>query len=699
MRLSIRARLAFVVLLSLLPVALLGWLFVTQSNKDISFALKELAGTHYLAALQPDLVAIANGARPDAALGSVVEDLSAAMNAEAAYGSYLELRQAGADPSPELAAALLTLVSKVGDGSNLILDPDLDSYYVMDLQVIKLPGFMLATKNLLDMLVAAGAAPADADRVAIVAHTQMLAAAVDGIRTAYASATSNNPDGLIKLALQSRLDAFDAAAEAYLGAIDGAIAQYGLATEIDLGAVRATQALLVEASDEFLAGVNSELARLLEVRIAGFNARLYTMLGLSAGLVVLVLVASGLLAGSILRTIKRLVQDIRSVADQTADATIRDAQNSDEIGSIARAAAYLRDRTVERLLEAEQLRLAQEEEAATAAREAARLRDTNAAAAADSAAMQANLVSSLSAALRQLAQGQLDCTIAQSFPGELDAVRRDFNATVESLAEVISGLKHTSGLLKSATGEILAGTNDLAARTGKQAAMVEETSAALEQLAGAVTQNAGQIKDVLAQTRGAQKLGEQGREAMENATAAMSRISSSASHIASIIGLIDDIAFQTNLLALNASVEAARAGEAGKGFAVVAVEVRRLAQSAATASGDIKGLIEQSGAEVSGGSQLLETAAKKLGELLTAIHENERLMEMIAARSSEQSSAIVAVAQTMSSMDEAVQQNAALVEETNAAIEQTEAQAAELDSVVDSFVLPATPQNEDRFAA
>ena len=91
----------------------------------------------------------------------------------------------------------------------------------------------------------------------------------------------------------------------------------------------------------------------------------------------------------------------------------------------------------------------------------------------------------------------------------------------------------------------------------------------------------------------------------------MERITQSSGKISNVIGLIDDIAFQTNLLALNASVEAARAGEAGKGFAVVAVEVRRLAQSAAQASSEVKGLIEQSGSEVSIGSKLVGEAARK----------------------------------------------------------------------------------------
>ena len=98
---------------------------------------------------------------------------------------------------------------------------------------------------------------------------------------------------------------------------------------------------------------------------------------------------------------------------------------------------------------------------------------------------------------------------------------------------------------------------------------------------------------------------------MAQATEAMDRITSSSAKISNIIGMIDDIAFQTNLLALNASVEAARAGDAGKGFAVVAVEVRRLAQSAASASSDVKALIEQSANEVKGGSRLVADAAEQ----------------------------------------------------------------------------------------
>ncbi|WP_323015090.1 methyl-accepting chemotaxis protein, partial [Devosia sp.] len=131
----------------------------------------------------------------------------------------------------------------------------------------------------------------------------------------------------------------------------------------------------------------------------------------------------------------------------------------------------------------------------------------------------------------------------------------------------------------------------------------------------------------------------------------------------------------------------ARAGDAGKGFAVVAVEVRRLAQSAASASADVKALIEQSANEVKGGSRLVSNAAEQLSAMLVAVDENAALMQSIAQASRTQAGAIEEVSVAVRTMDEMTQHNAALVEQTNAAIEQTEGQASELDRVVDIFTL------------
>lgn len=298
-----------------------------------------------------------------------------------------------------------------------------------------------------------------------------------------------------------------------------------------------------------------------------------------------------------------------------------------------------------------------------------------------------NGISEVARVLAALADTDLTQRVQGDYHGAFLQLKNDTNEVGDKLADVISRLRGTSRQLKVATSEILSGANDLSDRTTRQAATIEETSAAMEQLSNTVLENAQEASDASTNAEKVRQTAEEGGEVMRQANKAMERITTSSNEISKIIGMIDDIAFQTNLLALNASVEAARAGEAGKGFAVVAVEVRRLAQSAANASSDVKKLIEQSVAEVGDGSKLVADAAANLETMLEAARSNNDLMVSIADKSKAQASSISEINQAVRDMDETTQHNAALVEETNAAIEQTEGQAEELDRIVAVFKL------------
>ncbi|MEO5807683.1 methyl-accepting chemotaxis protein [Devosia sp.] len=289
--------------------------------------------------------------------------------------------------------------------------------------------------------------------------------------------------------------------------------------------------------------------------------------------------------------------------------------------------------------------------------------------------------------LAALADTNLTLRVKGDYEGAFARLKDDTNAVAEKLGDIVGQIRETSGALKTATGEILSGANDLSERTTKQAATIEETSATMEQLAGTVLNSAKKAEAASIEAQTVSRTAEEGGAVMAKANDAMDRITTSSGKISNIIGLIDDIAFQTNLLALNASVEAARAGDAGKGFAVVAVEVRRLAQSAASASSEVKVLIEQSANEVKGGSKLVADAASKLSSMLAAIRDNTAALENIARDSRLQASSIDEINAAVRQMDEMTQHNAALVEETNAAIEQTEAQATELDRIVELFTI------------
>jgi len=305
-------------------------------------------------------------------------------------------------------------------------------------------------------------------------------------------------------------------------------------------------------------------------------------------------------------------------------------------------------------------------------------------------------VNELSHALEMLARGNLNCSIGGAFPDELEQVRLAFNETVGRFGNIVLELRETSSALRAATGDILSGANDLSERTTRQAAAIEETSAAVEQLSQAVTANAQRAETARTNARNVSDGATEAGDVMGEANLAMEDVTAQAAKISNIIGMIDDIAFQTNLLALNASVEAARAGDAGKGFAVVAVEVRRLAQSAAAASNDVKGLIEQSSEAVAKGSKLVSSATDRLGLVVGRVRENAELMDEIARANGEQANAIAEVNSAVRQMDEMTQHNAALVEETNAAIEQTEGQASRVDSLIDVFVVGKTDGAVDR---
>jgi methyl-accepting chemotaxis protein len=155
---------------------------------------------------------------------------------------------------------------------------------------------------------------------------------------------------------------------------------------------------------------------------------------------------------------------------------------------------------------------------------------------------------------------------------------------------------------------------------------------------------------------------------MADAIKAMDGIKTSSAQITQIIGVIDEIAFQTNLLALNAGVEAARAGDAGRGFAVVAQEVRALAQRSAEAAKEIKGLIAASTQQVSAGVERVGRTGQALQSIAAKVAEMTDLVAEIAASSKEQANGLSEVNTAVNSMDQVTQQNAAMVEQTSAAI-------------------------------
>ncbi|WP_396652154.1 methyl-accepting chemotaxis protein [Methylobacter tundripaludum] len=287
--------------------------------------------------------------------------------------------------------------------------------------------------------------------------------------------------------------------------------------------------------------------------------------------------------------------------------------------------------------------------------------------------------------LEALSRGDLTEKITNDYSGTFGQLKDDSNITVEKLKEIVNSIKEVTNNISTGAKEIASGNNDLSHRTEEQAASLEQTAASMEELTSTVQHNAANAKKANQLAVDASDIAGKGVEVVGQVVRTMDDINASSRKIGDIISVIDDIAFQTNILALNAAVEAARAGDQGRGFAVVAVEVRNLAQRAATAAGEIKHLIDDSVMKVSGGSKLVAQAGLTMEEIVNSIRGVTVMMSEISAASAEQTAGIEQVNQAISQMDDVTQQNAALVEQAAAAAESLEEQAQNLVNTVGSF--------------
>ncbi|WMJ71025.1 methyl-accepting chemotaxis protein [Stenotrophomonas sp. 24(2023)] len=287
--------------------------------------------------------------------------------------------------------------------------------------------------------------------------------------------------------------------------------------------------------------------------------------------------------------------------------------------------------------------------------------------------------------LAALANGELDQRMQGDYQGAFADMQRDANTTAAQLARMVGHIQQCAQAIDTAAQEIAAGNSALSERSERQAAHLQETAASMEELTATVRQNAAHARQASGLADATQQAASDGNTAMQRVVQTMQSIEAASRRIGDITTVIDGIAFQTNILALNAAVEAARAGEQGRGFAVVASEVRTLAQRSASAAKEIKGLIDNASAQVGEGAQLVADAGERMGVIVEGVGDVTRLMGEISAASQQQASGIELINQTVVQMDQATQQNAALVEEATAAARELQGHAGQLTEAVAVF--------------
>ncbi|WP_421838215.1 methyl-accepting chemotaxis protein [Novosphingobium sp.] len=308
------------------------------------------------------------------------------------------------------------------------------------------------------------------------------------------------------------------------------------------------------------------------------------------------------------------------------------------------------------------------------------------------ASEQNDVIGAIASRLEALARGDLALRITEPFPPAYEALRTSFNKAAADLDQLLGRVTAAAHQIATGSSEIRSASDDLARRTEAQASAIAANSEATTTLASGIRTTAARAEAVSRTTAEAQANAATGGAVVERAIAAMTAIEQSSSEIAQIVSIIDGIAFQTNLLALNAGVEAARAGEAGKGFAVVATEVRALAQRSADAAQEIKDLIGASSAQVGTGVELVGETGTVLRTIVERVSEISGAISSIASESAGQVEALGSVGASFNRIDQVTQQNAAMVEESNAAAHSLLREAETLQDLVARFRLSGDRQ-------
>ncbi|QDK33447.1 MULTISPECIES: globin-coupled sensor protein [Sphingomonadaceae] len=293
-------------------------------------------------------------------------------------------------------------------------------------------------------------------------------------------------------------------------------------------------------------------------------------------------------------------------------------------------------------------------------------------------------LTAMSDAMAEVANGNLQAQLAD-LPSSFEKLAVDFHEMRRRMSAMVMDITESAESVKVSAQEINAAASDLAYRTESQAATIARVAEGIRDVTGAITTTASSATQVNASVAEVARHAHHGGTVMESAVEAMDKIKNSSAQIASIIDVIEAIAFQTNLLALNAGVEAARAGEAGKGFAVVATEVRALAHRTTESANNIKDLITTSTQDVHEGVDLVAQTRAALEEIIGKLADTTERADEISRLSGSQAETMRGLSGEIQQLDSNTQQNAAMVEESNAAARALTEQADGMTQTVGKF--------------
>ena len=366
-RLSVGRKLTLIYLLDLCAVIYVSGILIHEKFLAIDFARKEIVGTTYTEVVRTNLMgsfmvpppSLAAQEAALAELGMVRSSYDEILQTTDRSAKYAALQQNPLGANDAQKTQLLDqgriLLTTVGNQSNLILDPDLDSYYVMSLTLLRFPELLQILHDTRKFMQNRGQRGGDQAQMAqLLTLVGRLDAVLLGIESDYEQAwLAGSPK--LKAALDASRRAVLAQARAFgVEVQDAANGDLNASHQAQLDG--SYQRALFALNDAWRTGV-VEMQSLLHTRVEGLFSRMWLHLGTALLLLGCILSLVYLVASQIARPLQKLALVADDVSRSTDYTRRADWHSSDEIGKLFTAfngmlAQLDRDRLVQQELAA-----------------------------------------------------------------------------------------------------------------------------------------------------------------------------------------------------------------------------------------------------------------------------------------------------------------------------------------------------------